>query len=57
MLLVVKENEAPDPTDVGALGAQAEMLYANDGSNLIQEFRRWHRSDVSFLKRNLSGTD
>lgn len=44
------------PFDVGALSAQAEMLDANNGSNLIQEFGRGHRSDVSFLKRYLSGT-
>lgn len=56
MLLVVKENESSDPADVGALGAQAEMLNANNGSDLIKKFWRGHRSDVSFLKRNLSGT-
>jgi hypothetical protein len=32
------------------------MFDANNGSDLIQEFGRRHRSDVSFLKRNLSGT-
>jgi uncharacterized protein YlxW (UPF0749 family) len=56
MLLVVKENEAPDPANVSALGAQAEMLDANNSSDLIQEFRRVHRSDLSLLKGNLSGT-
>ena len=56
MLLVVKENEAPDPAHVGALGTQAEMLDANDSSDLIKEFGRRHRSEESFLKGKLSGT-
>ena len=50
MLLMVKENEAPDPTDVGALGTEAEMFDANNSSDLIKKFRRGHRSDVSFSK-------
>ena len=56
MLLVVKKNEAPDPANIGTLGAWAEMLDANNGSDLIQEFRRGHRLDVSSLKGNPSGT-
>jgi len=56
MLLVVKEDEAPDPANVGALGTEAEMFYANNSSDLIQEFGRRHRSEVSFLNRTLSGT-
>jgi len=33
-----ERNEAPILTDVGALGAQAEMLDANDGSDLSKKF-------------------
>jgi hypothetical protein len=35
MLFMVKEDEAPDPANVGALCAQAEMLDAGNGSNLV----------------------
>ena len=40
VLLLVVENEAPDPVDVGLLSA-ARMAFATDGvPHLVEEFRR-----------------
>jgi hypothetical protein len=36
MLLVVKENEAADPTNISFFGAQAVMLEARNDPDLIQ---------------------
>jgi hypothetical protein len=38
MLLVVKENKAPDPPDIGAFGAYAEVLNTGNSPDLIEKF-------------------
>lgn len=52
MLLVVKEDEAADPANVGALGTETEMFDANNSSDLIQEFGRGIAQTYPFIKRN-----
>ena len=37
MLLVVKENKAPDPANVGAFGAQAKVSDPGDYSDLVEQ--------------------
>ncbi len=44
MALVMEEDKAPDPADVGAFGTQAEMLDPDHSSNLIEQ--SWARHDV-----------
>jgi len=47
---VVKKNETPDPADICAFCAQAEMPDTYDSPYLIQQFRCWHSLEGDLVK-------
>lgn len=39
----MEEDEAPDPADISALGAEAKVSDSGDYSDLVEEFWSGHR--------------